>query len=522
VGTTLAFRFPLGRVHANPWNRAVNEGATEWPPSPWRILRTLVATWYTRWPDLPAPVLDSILDALADPPFYRTPETGTGHTRHYLPDLSHLKAETGNTDLTLDPFLTIERDAELLVHWGIDLTAEQREVLAKLAELIPYLGRSESVCEARLIEEDVMPDETWWRPAAVDGSRRTRLLVPTRPLSRSILETTTAGVRKQKRTMPPGTRWVDYAASGAPHSPLKATDRDATKDVTAIRFAIVGPAPLLLTHGVLLADEAHRQVGRKLEEAGIGEDRRRPIMGTRGAASDHRHAHWVPMGGVGADGGSVRGLVIWVPAGLRTDEVRAILGLRRASGKRGGEDGYEIRGFPTVDLLFQAAGSIENVAPELFGRPSRRWRSVTPYLPVRHRAKNEDWEDFIAEDMTAELRYRDRADAEVTRVELSTEMTAMQVNQYRRHRSKERLGQHSRPGVGVMLEFSSPISGPLLLGQLSHFGFGRFAPQELRHSHEDRLRRHITPGQPAPRAFGAGLPNRQVSPCRLTRYRRTP
>ena len=53
-GTTLAFRFPLGRYHANPWDRAVNEGATEWPPSPWRILRALVATWHTRWPDLPA------------------------------------------------------------------------------------------------------------------------------------------------------------------------------------------------------------------------------------------------------------------------------------------------------------------------------------------------------------------------------------------------------------------------------------------------------------------------------------
>ena len=52
---TLAIRFPLGRYHANPWDRSVNEGAAEWPPSPWRILRALVATWHTRWPGLPAP-----------------------------------------------------------------------------------------------------------------------------------------------------------------------------------------------------------------------------------------------------------------------------------------------------------------------------------------------------------------------------------------------------------------------------------------------------------------------------------
>ena len=58
MAATLAIRFPLGRYHATPWDRSVNEGATEWPPSPWRLLRALVATWYTRWPDLPAPVLD--------------------------------------------------------------------------------------------------------------------------------------------------------------------------------------------------------------------------------------------------------------------------------------------------------------------------------------------------------------------------------------------------------------------------------------------------------------------------------
>ena len=76
LGTTLAFRFPLGRYHANPWDRAVNEGASEWPPSPWRLLRALVATWHTRWPDLPAAVLDAVLDALGDPPSYQTPGDG--------------------------------------------------------------------------------------------------------------------------------------------------------------------------------------------------------------------------------------------------------------------------------------------------------------------------------------------------------------------------------------------------------------------------------------------------------------
>ncbi|MFZ2345189.1 MAG: type I-U CRISPR-associated protein Csb2, partial [Candidatus Microthrix parvicella] len=44
--------FPLGRYHATPWDRHVNEGAVEWPPSPWRMVRALIAVWHDRCPEL--------------------------------------------------------------------------------------------------------------------------------------------------------------------------------------------------------------------------------------------------------------------------------------------------------------------------------------------------------------------------------------------------------------------------------------------------------------------------------------
>src|SRR5262249_44767062 len=154
-----------------------------------------------------------------DPPSYRTPASGAGHTRHYLPGGDHVKGETGGTSLTLDPFVAVSASEELLVRWDTDLHSAQRQTLAKLAELIPYLGRSESVCEARLADDDLVPDHTWWRPEVADGERRTRLLVPTHPLSRKILEVTPDGVRKQKRTLPPGTRWADYTAGTVADAP---------------------------------------------------------------------------------------------------------------------------------------------------------------------------------------------------------------------------------------------------------------------------------------------------------------
>jgi CRISPR-associated protein Csb2 len=487
--TTLAFRFPLGRYHANPWDRAVNEGASEWPPSPWRILRALVATWHTRWPDLPAAVFDGLLDALADPPSYQTPAAVAGHTRHYLPDLDHRKAETGNTDLTLDPFLALDSGADLRVRWDAELTADQRGTLAKLVELIPYLGRSESVCHVRLVDPDdeAEPDETWWSPVqtADRTESRTRLLAPVRPFDRSVLEATTAGVRKQKRTLPPGTRWVTYVAdspaAGERHAArFNARDRSpepgAEREVplpTALRFAVIGRAPVQLTNGVLVADEAHRVAGRLLEKAAIPDDRRKEIMGTGGAPTGHAHAHWIPVGEAGETAGSVRYLLVYVRDGLEPREIGAMLGLGRLSGQRGGEDGYEVRGFPAQRLLFQAAGQIEDVAPELCARPSAsRWQSVTPYLPVRHRHKRQTIEDFLAADVAADLGHHSLpAPASVTVID----PVAGTANRFRRYRMSERL-RDARQGVGLRLEFADPVSGPLLLGQLSHFGFGVFTP----------------------------------------------
>jgi CRISPR-associated protein Csb2 len=468
VSTTLAIRFPLGRYHANPWDRAVNEGTTEWPPSSWRILRALIAAWHTRWPELPATTVEGLLEALGDPPLYRTPPTIAGHTRHYMPDLDHKKGEQGSTDLTLDSFLKVSPADELLVQWNIDLDAGQREVLGKLAELLPYLGRSESVCEARLRDDAPEPDGSWWHPAS---GGEVRLLSATRPVSRAALEVTTTEVRKRRRTMPPGSEWVNYDTGGAVPVAEQASAAKSA-EVTAIRYAVLGRVPLRATHGVLLADLAHQEVGKLLRRAGVDEERRHQILGTNGARTDHAHAHWIALPGSRDRSASVKYFVVWMPRGLRTDEVQAMLSLSGVSGRRGT---YEISGLPQVDLRFQAAGSVEQVAPELCRRASS-WQSVTPYLPVRHR-KRETADEFLTADIGAELRYRDKPSAEVSRTGPGATLTDRWASEFRRRRVDERLARTpSRPGLGLRLEFPEPVEGPLLLGQLSHFGFGIFEP----------------------------------------------
>jgi CRISPR-associated protein Csb2 len=149
--------------------------------------------------------------------------------------------------------------------------------------------------------------------------------------------------------------------------------------------------------------------------------------------------------------------------------------VRQLSGRRGSDsESYEVRGLPSVELLFQGAGLAGQVAPELSGS-ARRWRSMTPYLPVRHR-KREGIAEYTAADVAAELRYRDLPPAVVALAGAADGSAGRWARGYRRYRMGERL-RDARPGLALTLEFAEPVQGPLLLGQLSHFGYGIFQPE---------------------------------------------
>lgn len=370
---------------------------------------------------------------------------------------------TGSTDLTLDPYLSVPRDQDLFIQWPATLTDEQRDTLAKLVELIPYLGRADSVCDARLLDTNPEPDDTWWRPT-VAGAETVRLLAPAGPIRRAILETTTLEVRKGRRTLPPETRWVRYTRQPAEPSAL-AKERDVDSGVTAIRFAVTSRAPFKATHAVLLADRVHQLAATKI-------DSNRPILfGKRGAATNHQHAHWIPIPTGAQAGATVTSFLVWVPSGLMLDEISHLIGIRNASGRRGD---HQVKGLPDVTLMLQATGSLQQVAPELCG-PARRWRSLTPYLPVRY-PKRQTLDQYITADIRTELGYRNLPPATVTRLSPEEGLSDRWALTYRRYRQTEKL-TNARRGLGLRLEFDHEQPGPLLLGQLSHFGYGMFLPE---------------------------------------------
>lgn len=474
MALTLAFRFPLGRYHATPWDRTVNEGAVEWPPSPWRLLRALVSTWYLRAQHtVTSDDLDELLRRLSGPPAYRTPPMSLAHTRHYMPDSERSTGESGHTDLVLDPFVAVDPAAELLVHWAdVDLDEASNTALSALVERLPYLGRSESVCEARVLDVAVKVDERWWRPD-VDAVGSTRLLTSFDG-ARAALEVTPDAVRRAKLLVPAGSRWVRYQDPDAPRPP-EAQARELPT-VTVIRWRLVTRAPFLARYGVLATDRLRSGVLHQVRPRNEGAQPPEWLVGkdeSNQAAVGHEHAHWLWTTPEPTPGERLRpwersastpveDLVLWAPRGVVGPHLPTVLTARRL---RGPAD-WTPEGFRDGDLHLVGVGGHE-LLPTGPTPAGTTWCSVTPYLPVRHR-KRQSLENYLAEDIHRELAHRGlQRDVSVV-----VEKIDSGQNSHRRHRLSPR-GRRWSAGYYLVVTLSDEVQGPLLLGGLSHFGFGQ-------------------------------------------------
>ncbi|MDV6011658.1 type I-U CRISPR-associated protein Csb2 [Haloechinothrix sp. LS1_15] len=483
--TTLAFSFPWGRYHATPWGRHVNEGAVELPPSPWRLLRALYTVWHTRVPDLDTDTVHALLGTLAVPPMVHVPPHTIAHTRHYYPDTQHTEINL-SVDQTLDTFAVFDRHAELAVQWPQTLPETQFDALSKLATSMPYLGRADSVCEARVAKEWQPDRHDTWVPVDVaetvhPEAEATTVLAPELPLVTESLVARPMDVRKGGLLFPAGTRFVGYQRARS--APKPRPRRPARKhSVTTVRFDVAQPAAPKQTEAL-----AYTDLLRQAALSQLGARRERPeatVLGgkhadARASRTDHRHAHYLPI----TKAGRLTGLVVWAPDGVggeELDAVSAIRSLRSGMRKRQSHDegNDEDVGSERWRLTVRVAGTgpVETVAPELAGT-SRIWCSLTPFTPSRYAKKRHDWQRFLRAEVERELSYRG-IDAR-PQVELVDGNWAA----YRRYRPSARMrqdrvhGQATRPSAFLRIHFDRAIGGPLALGHLSHFGLGLFVPE---------------------------------------------
>jgi CRISPR-associated protein Csb2 len=516
---TLKLTFPAGRYHATPWGRHVNEGVEEWPPSPWRILRALIAVWKRTRLDLAEEQMQRILTALVQPPLFRLPMHRVAHTRHYMP-----WEKKGPLDRTLvfDTFVALSRCNPVLIHWpDAVLDAEDYEALSGLTSNLTSLGRAESWVCAEVTDEvtewNCRPTNTEPNPVPVlcadpqtsfadtfypthdpkklaKGKVKPSAFLFDCPRWHLCLDTET--IHEKRWSGVPGAKWVSYrrpVVQAARPTPRRGRPRHRP---TVARFLLDGPVLPLATETITVAEQFRkaamacfgRQCQRNPQSAAVYQRTDRPgrfaspTLSGKSAdgkvLSAHQHAYYLPTS-EGTDSRRLSHMTVFARSGLGKDEVSALSSLRHLEL---GDSSKRLR----VQLI--GLGQPDQFDSRLFVE-SAQWVAVTPFLGPSHIGVK-GHERYMRKSLTREWRRMAEQIPEFRQIELTSVIklqpdelirsNRLRAIEYRRVRSKPGSGSY-RPAALYRLTFSKPVPGPLCLGYASHFGLGLFAAVESTH-----------------------------------------
>lgn len=420
--TGIALRFPSGRFHATPWGRHVNEGAPEWPPSPWRLLRGLVATWKRKLASAPDQfVIEAVIRAIGDPPQFVLPPASTGHTRHYMPKRG--PRETDRPVMVFDAFVVLPKEAEIIALWPkLALPSEQNVALRNLLEHLSTLGRGESWCAGRLLsqneaaraveqvncrqlngvvdpEEEVVrvlcaePEtaftaEQFWkverRTKGKVKETRKRLAPEYDPDWHLCAET--LWLHEKRWSDPPGSQWVQYVRPSdcfkvAPLSAARHSHR-AEHRFQVARFALDSTVLPLVTDTLRVAEDVRRNImgifGRLFPNPDGSKGASAVFSGkdAEGRAREgHLHTYYLPTDE--DNDGRLDHLTLFAAEGFGERELRVLDKLREIKSRQREESGHPLR-----VLLLSFGHEKDYRAGPL--QTSREWISATPFIAPRH------------------------------------------------------------------------------------------------------------------------------------------
>ena len=513
----LRLTFPGGRYHATPWGRHVNEGVPEWPPSPWRLLRALVAVWKRTCPEFAEAQVLRVLEQLCAPPSFRLPPHRVAHTRHYMP-----WEKKGPMDRTLvfDTFVSLNREDDLLIGWPhASLESEDEVCLRRLLSNLSSLGRAEGWVEAELAsipepqwnctpdDSDPIPIRVFCPdPATVFGNehypevdRRTKPEKRLFDAPRWHLCLDTETIHAKRWPSVPGSRWVNYSRPLEKATiPARSKLPDRQKP-TVFRFLLDGPVLPLVTDTIRVA-EAFRQAAmsqfnswcRNQRDAKSVELFRRTDKPDRFSSPlfsgkdqngqmlhSHTHAYYLPTAG-DEDQRWLTCVTVYIPQEPKNAhnqitfgpaEVAALTAIRRlviGSGDKA----------LTVQTQLVGLGCPGDFTAGIF-RSSSEWMSRTPFVGPDHIGRR-GRERFLLKAVRREAKrwaeVHGVSSPSLERIEeTSSELIHIpRAHTFRRSRAKDGAAGFHRPCGLFRLRFTSKVPGPICLGYASHFGLGLF------------------------------------------------
>jgi CRISPR-associated protein Csb2 len=480
---SLRVEFLTGRYHATPWGRHVNEGAPEWPPSPYRLIRALVDVWQRKLPEWPTERVEPILRALAgEAPEFYLPPAQSSHTRSYL---SQNDFDPMARQKVLDSFVVLGDNRHVDMTWPKAVLAEQQsDDLQTLAGQLNYLGRSESWVSIQVNETpetaNCVPTDSFGadiEPVSVAcaalteappvvSQKKSKKGAAAGPLLSPWLDglcKTTTEITAEGWSQPPALQMTTY---GRNRNWMKGARRRRktllAKPITTVVFALNSRTPLRDIYTIDIASRfrvaAQSRSKRAFGEHAVSEtfhghdSEGKPLQG-------HNHAYYLPLD---LDGDRLLDhLVVYCREGFDRNEQLALDEVRKLWQSKGRPDIHCI----PVEWLAQ---------PERYShfKESTVLRSVTPFLPAQHYARRRGTLDsWLTEQIKLELRRNGHP--EPIRVTKLPDHNGEPWFAFRRTRKSD---ERPRPAYGFELEFDHPVTGPISLGSQCHFGLGLFLP----------------------------------------------
>jgi CRISPR-associated protein Csb2 len=468
----IEMRFLAGRFHATPWGHHVNEGVVEWPPSIWRFLRALIATYFRARPaGVTEEQLSRILAALSKPPSFHLPSAATAHTRHY---------DTANNGVKFfDTFVALDPSSPVLLQWtDSELSDEDRRALSVLLDSLGTFGRAESWCEAALLDKkpavniNSVPLE---EGQSLEGLEPVRMMMPNASeddlLKALMIET--SRMRMEKRLNPPGTHWVTYTRGADALRIRRSQERKAPQvKISVARYTLDSTVLPLAQDALPFAEQVRRALIRNRTDTSHSE----AITGKTidGAPLEgHEHAHYFATDEDGD--GRLDHVTIYAPCGFSLEDAEA-LGAMRSIFRRGNR--------PDVSMVLTGLGNREQFSQVPTFARSRRWRSVTPFsLPRfsnRGGGKPPRPRDLPEAQLQRELRLRGLPEAvSIKRIE-GYEINHRPMVRWLDFHTRRLKGDAGHGLAGFEIEFDEAVQGPFALGFACHFGLGLFAPSDSR------------------------------------------
>ncbi|AEJ44829.1 type I-G CRISPR-associated protein Csb2 [Alicyclobacillus acidocaldarius] len=486
----IAFRFAAG-AHSVPLEKPM-ESEIEWPPSPWRILRALVATATRMRLHLTGfrGSLHALVEALSlEPPVYTLP-LGV--------ELSH----PDPAGRALCAILRVPRPSALCVFWPhLSLQSDELEILEKILDELPAAWSAADWLHCHVLHK--VPDRVDARPASFAESgepqaeRRVRVqwLCPLPSHTWVSAPASSAGRRpahlldaltQGDGVVPsPAARPVTYVLEGLAGRGARRARRSYRllanrAEVNAARYAIADAARPRVTDALDISEVFHQSILSRYDDR----DEPAPLIITGhepnepGAVSRRGHQHVFVLPEDLDHDGLLDHVLIYAQEPFPEGVIAALERIRTLV-TPDWWPGPKRRWRVWLEDLWRVPRVGERATPVLedgLVGPARIFVSVTPYLHPWH-AKHGGAKFGPVEQIRKELKLRGLPEPVAITPRAAAHIAGQSVpaHKFRRLRYGKRQNIPGRWGSFWRLEFAEPVYGPIALGANCHFGMGLFA-----------------------------------------------